>query len=457
MSLFDEWDLLVEGVSRSLDGRRPKGAVAGWCLGSPLDAVAVAAAYQRASGRRSGAGRARVNLTPRPPLGRAITVPFHHVRRVAGGADDEGVFQRCDGRWYPAAELLEMVVIGQPRDPVDLVVVDAGFAEGNGQGVSDAVACLRSGGVAVWDDRSPAEPIPEGLVRAGEDPRILVKAAPGRSSPGRAAGERGGGGEADAGAVKLAPGETGPSLARRQMEARLVESHLALARSLAARFPAHAAGAHDLEQVAFLALVRAAGRYDPGRGAAFATFATVSVLGELKRHMRDKTWSMRMPRSVQETHLVVRAASDELTQRLGCSPTIAQLSEHLGLSEEDILGSMEAASQYAPQSLDAPGPGGDVAPDPAAGGPDPFELVAELTGLRRGLRRLEPTERFVVNRIYFDGWTQRQVAEALGANQMYVSRMVARVLAKLRPLVAVDDQSGDRSGQQPTPEAVPSV
>ena len=129
---------------------------------------------------------------------------------------------------------------------------------------------------------------------------------------------------------------------------------MGLAAHVARRFGRRGPAADDLRQVAFLALVKAVDRFDPERNVAFSTFAGRTIEGEIKRHFRDHTWSVRVPRSAKETHLRLRRATDELTQRLGRSPTVQQLAEHLDLTRDEVIEGLVAGSAYSTTSLDAP-------------------------------------------------------------------------------------------------------
>jgi RNA polymerase sigma-B factor len=184
--------------------------------------------------------------------------------------------------------------------------------------------------------------------------------------------------------------------------------------------------------------VKAAGRFNPDHGTSFATYATASILGELKRHFRDRTWMLRVPRSLQEAYLAVKSAREDLTQILGASPTVNQIAAHLGISEESVLAAMEAADSYWPASLDAPrreDENGFEVPvvDPG------FERRIESRELCDQLPNLHAQERLIIKRLFFDGATQREVAAEIGVSQMQVSRMLARTLARLREVLLETD------------------
>lgn len=215
-----------------------------------------------------------------------------------------------------------------------------------------------------------------------------------------------------------------------------VEQYYGLARALARRFASRGESMEDLEQVAFLALIGAAGRYRPDHPAGFASYATSCILGELKRHFRDRTWMMRVPRSVQERFLAVKTARNELTQTLGCSPTVDQIASHLRTSVEAVLEAMEAGDNYSPLSLDA-GSREDGESGLDVGFLDEgFDRRLDHRDLRESLAGLPPEEQKLIRRIYFEGRTQRVVAKELGVSQMQVSRMVARTIKKLRRSMA---------------------
>jgi RNA polymerase sigma-B factor len=230
-------------------------------------------------------------------------------------------------------------------------------------------------------------------------------------------------------------GRTGDRATRDQ----LIEAHLRLAEHLARRFSNRGVALDDLIQVAALGLVKAVERFDPERGLEFSTFATPTIVGELKRHFRDKGWAVRVPRRVQELHVEINALVGELTQRLGRSPTIAELARIAGTSEEDVLEAMEAAQAYRSASIDAPTGGGDEDSRGLAaqlGDEDVNLFDAEnrmlITDL---LTALPKREQLMLRLRFYDGMTQSQIADRLGISQMHVSRLLAKSLAMLRERV----------------------
>jgi RNA polymerase sigma-B factor len=218
---------------------------------------------------------------------------------------------------------------------------------------------------------------------------------------------------------------------------QLVELHLGLAEYLARRFDRRGEPFEDLVQVASLALIKAVERFDPGRGLEFSTFAVPTIAGELKRHFRDKSWAVRVPRRLQELHLRLGVIVSELTHELGRSPTVPEIADRLGASTEEVLEAMEAGRAYRSSSLDAPteGDSGDSAVPLSAtiGEPDTnIALVDEHSQLASLLRDLPPRERTILVLRFFDGLTQSQIAERIGISQMHVSRLLSKVLDQLR-------------------------
>ena len=219
---------------------------------------------------------------------------------------------------------------------------------------------------------------------------------------------------------------------------QLIEAHAALAHSLVSRFLHRGEATDDLQQVAMLALLHAVERFDPGRGLQFSTFATPTVLGELKRHFRDRAWAIRLPRRVHDRYLAVQRVRDDLSQELQRSPTVPELAARAGLSEEDVLESVEAADARGLASLDMPRPGGNDGDMFSTLGVDDDGLrdVDQRATLEQLLSRLAPEDRDVIRMRFYEGMTQHQIADALGTNQMHVSRTLTRSLRRLRALAS---------------------
>jgi RNA polymerase sigma-B factor len=216
---------------------------------------------------------------------------------------------------------------------------------------------------------------------------------------------------------------------------RLIEHHMPLAERLAARYRHSGESLDDLEQVAFLGLIRAIDRYDPEAGP-FARFAVPTITGELKRHFRDKGWSMRVPRDLQERALNVGDALDHLATELGRSPTPRDVATFTRLTLEDVLEAMDAASAYSPMSLDSPQPGAEDDEDGALvqtiGGEDPnFWLADRRPTVSVALRSLAAREREILRLRFNEDLTQTEIARRIGISQMHVSRLLRRALDQL--------------------------
>ncbi|HUP70247.1 MAG TPA: SigB/SigF/SigG family RNA polymerase sigma factor [Acidimicrobiales bacterium] len=225
------------------------------------------------------------------------------------------------------------------------------------------------------------------------------------------------------------------------LRAELIEAHLGLAEYLARRFSNRGEPLDDLVQVASVGLLKAVDRFEPDRGVEFSTYATHTVVGELKRHFRDKGWAVRAPRRMQELYLRLGKVVSTLSQELGRSPTIPELATDAQVSEEEVLEALEAGQAYRFSSLDAPSPGDDDGDSLGAhlGEVDPLMADAEhrmaLTPL---IARLPQREQTIIHLRFFEGLTQSEIASRLGISQMHVSRLLARSLAKLRSAAEVD-------------------
>jgi RNA polymerase sigma-B factor len=211
----------------------------------------------------------------------------------------------------------------------------------------------------------------------------------------------------------------------------LVVRHRPLAEYLARRFQGRGEPVDDLIQVAMIGLLKAIDRFDADRGVKFATYATATIVGELKRHFRDRGWSVRVPRRLQEMGLQVSKVVGELSQVHGRSPTVREIAERTGLTDEEVIEAIDVASAYVPASLDA-APGEDDAPREFGVEEEAFELLEGWTSVAPAIRELPARERRILYLRFFRGLTQTQIAEELGISQMHVSRLLARTLARLR-------------------------
>lgn len=212
----------------------------------------------------------------------------------------------------------------------------------------------------------------------------------------------------------------------------LVESHLGLAYQLARRFANRGEAYEDLAQVASVALIRSVERFDPDRGVEFSTFATRTVLGELKRHFRDRGWAIRAPRRVQELYLELGQVAESLSHQLGRPPTVAELAEATRSTEEAVLEALEAGQSYRTTSIDAPDrQEGTIASrlgEVDAG----FVGAEDRMVLAISMTELSERERTILGLRFVDGLTQSQIADRIGVSQMHVSRLLSASLVKLR-------------------------
>jgi RNA polymerase sigma-B factor len=220
----------------------------------------------------------------------------------------------------------------------------------------------------------------------------------------------------------------------RTLRNELVEAHMRLAEFLARRFVHRGEPLDDLRQVALVGLLKAVERFEPDRGLQFSSFAMPTIVGELKRHFRDRGWAVRVPRRVQELHLELDRTIAALSQELGRPPTPSEIATRAGVQEEDVLESMEASSLYRLPSIDAIRSGDDAAGAPAEriGDVDP-ELGAVDNRLAVGelLSLLPEREQTIVYLRFFEGLTQSEIAEHVGISQMHVSRLLVRSLETL--------------------------
>lgn len=214
----------------------------------------------------------------------------------------------------------------------------------------------------------------------------------------------------------------------------LIRRYLPLARHTARRFQRHQDALDDLFQVASYALVKAVDGFDPTRGLAFSSYAVPSITGELKRHLRDTGWGLRVPRGLQERALAVERSIADLTAELGRSPTLAEIADATGTSSEEVVEAAEASANFVLESLDA-----SAGPDEDArtrldtlGGVDPrYELIEELETLAPALREVPARERQILSWRFADELTQSEIADRLGISQMQVSRLLRRTLDEL--------------------------
>lgn len=219
--------------------------------------------------------------------------------------------------------------------------------------------------------------------------------------------------------------------ARARLRSTIVEEHLPLVRHLARRYADRGEPLVDLVQVGTIGLLKAVDRYDAGRGVPFAAFAVPTVLGEIRRHFRDRGWAVRIPRRLQELSRTLATARVELTQELGRAPTVAELAKRAEVDEDAVLEGMESAGAYTTVPLE-PGEA-ESSPGPwLATDDDGLRGVEDREALRPLLARLPARERRIIALRFVRGMSQAQIAEEVGISQMHVSRLLARTLSALR-------------------------
>ena len=225
-----------------------------------------------------------------------------------------------------------------------------------------------------------------------------------------------------------------------EVRARLVDQYIGLVEFLARRFRNRGEPLEDLVQVGTIGLLKAIDRFDLEREVEFSTYATPTIVGELKRHFRDKGWAVRVPRRLQELHLELTKIIGSLGQELGRSPTVAEIAEHSGISEEDVLEGLEIAQAYNFTSLDAPIDSDDSDSSTFAeqmGSEDEqLENLEYRAALAPEMAKLPERERRILYLRFYRGMTQSEIADRLGISQMHVSRLLNRTLIRLREALA---------------------
>lgn len=216
----------------------------------------------------------------------------------------------------------------------------------------------------------------------------------------------------------------------------LVERFLPLARKLASRYAGRSESFEDLFQIASLGLLQAIDRFDPERGTTFSTFAVPTILGELRRHFRDRTWSIHMPRGLQETILEIEKAMEELPTRLGRAATVADVAERIGITEEKVLEGINASqSRYARSFEDSPlnDDGESIPLTERIGRVDGrFEITEDSAEIQDAVRGLPDRDREILHLRFVEDLTQREIADRVGVSQMQISRVLRSTLDRLR-------------------------
>lgn len=228
---------------------------------------------------------------------------------------------------------------------------------------------------------------------------------------------------------------------RKTLRDQLVEAHMPLVIYLARRFSGRNEPMNDLVQVGAIGLIKAIDRFDPERGLEFSTYATPTILGEIKRHFRDTGWLIHVPRRAQELQTTVNTARAELSQELGRAPTVAELSARIDVDEEVVLEALDAARAYSGVPLDVLAAPGETVPEhPMLGVVDEgFEQVEQRALLREVIAKLPENEREILLLRFVANKTQTEIAAIVGVSQMQVSRLVARGLKRMRATLGAED------------------
>jgi RNA polymerase sigma-B factor len=223
----------------------------------------------------------------------------------------------------------------------------------------------------------------------------------------------------------------------------LVVRHLPLARKLAGRYARTQEPFDDLYQVACLGLVKAIDRFDPARGVTFASFAVPTILGELKRHFRDKGWAIHLPRGLQELVLKVQDADTKLNARLGRSPTVIEIAEYLEKRTEDVVEALDALAAHRAASLDAPietglDDGSNTRHDMVGSEDERYDLVDIYASMKSAIAELSKDDQHILSLRFEKKLTQREIAGRIGVSQMQVSRMLRRITNQMRDTMELD-------------------
>jgi RNA polymerase sigma-B factor len=230
-----------------------------------------------------------------------------------------------------------------------------------------------------------------------------------------------------------------------QAREQLIEQYMSLVRSLARRYSYRGEQLEDLVQIGAIGLIKAIDRFDLERGVELTTYATPNIIGEIKRHFRDKGWSVRVPRGLQELNVQLSRLMEQLTVQLGRSPTIPELAKAAGAQEEEVLEALESGRAYTSLSLSVGGGGGDdddLDPLESLGTEEhQYEVSEDRTVLAPGFKVLDDRERKILQLRFFEGLTQSQIAQQVGISQMHVSRLIRRSLEKIRETIAEDEES----------------
>ena len=230
---------------------------------------------------------------------------------------------------------------------------------------------------------------------------------------------------------------------------QLIEQYMSLVRSLARRYSYRGEQLDDLVQIGAIGLIKAIDRFDVDRGVELTTYATPNIIGEIKRHFRDKGWSVRVPRGLQELNVRLSKLIEEQTIELGRSPTIPELAKAAGVEEELVVEALESGRAYSSVSLSTGGgqdEEGELDPLESLGAEEPqYEVSEDRAMLAPGFQALDERERLILHLRFFKGLTQSQIAQQVGISQMHVSRLIRRALERIR------EEIGDEDGEESEP------
>ncbi len=226
-----------------------------------------------------------------------------------------------------------------------------------------------------------------------------------------------------------------------QLRERLVHAHSRLVRYLAGKFVSRGEPLDDLIQVATIGLIHAIDRFEPSRGLKFTTYATPTIVGEIRRHFRDKAWKLKVPRRLQELNATAARACDEITHRTGRAPTVQEVATAIGATEEETLEAIELSHAYDTVSLDSAATSEDFTLTDSIGVEDPdLNAIIGYADLSQALERLEPRERAIITCYYVGEMTQSEIAFRLNLSQMHVSRLQKKALEQLRTILCEDSE-----------------
>lgn len=228
----------------------------------------------------------------------------------------------------------------------------------------------------------------------------------------------------------------------------LIKRYLPLVKSLARRFASRGQPLEDLIQVGSIGLIKAIDRFDMERGVELSTYATPTILGEIKRHFRDKGWAVKVPRALQELGARLSRVVEQLTYELGRSPTIAELAEAAEVTEEEVVEALESVRAHSSVSLFSSGTGEDDEStellDQLGSEEEAYEIFEQRRLLAPAMARLGPRERLILHLRFYAGMTQTEIATRVGISQMHVSRLIRKSIEDLRRYMLEDESSGDK-------------